>query len=78
LIGAYCPHLGAHFGYGGQVIGKHIRCPFHSFEFDINGVCQSTAYGTRTPPVLAEGDGPVGKYRQWAKQFYRGADIELI
>jgi hypothetical protein len=22
------------------------------------------------PPALAEGDGPVGKYRQWARQFY--------
>jgi phenylpropionate dioxygenase-like ring-hydroxylating dioxygenase large terminal subunit len=22
------------------------------------------------PPVLAEGDGPVGRYRQWARQFY--------
>ncbi len=29
-------------------------------------------------PILAEGDGPVGKYRQWAKQFYRGAEVELI
>jgi len=23
-----------------------------------------------TAPILAEGDGPVGKYRQWVKQFY--------
>ncbi len=30
------------------------------------------------PSMLAEGDGPVGKYRQWAEQFYRGADVELI
>ena len=22
-------------------------------------------------PALAKGDGPIGKYRQWAKQFYR-------
>lgn len=22
------------------------------------------------PPALAKGDGPIGKYRQWAKQFY--------
>jgi nitrite reductase/ring-hydroxylating ferredoxin subunit len=50
LIGAYCSHLGAHFGYGGQVVGEHIRCPFHAFEFDVNGVGQSTAYGTRLPP----------------------------
>jgi len=23
------------------------------------------------PPALARGDGPIGKYRQWAKQFYK-------
>ncbi|MFT5104204.1 MAG: phenylpropionate dioxygenase-like ring-hydroxylating dioxygenase large terminal subunit [Candidatus Latescibacterota bacterium] len=23
------------------------------------------------PPALAKGDGPIGKYRTWAKQFYR-------
>lgn len=23
------------------------------------------------PPALAKGDGPVGRYRQWAKQFYQ-------
>jgi len=22
------------------------------------------------PPALAEGDGPIGKYRQWVRQFY--------
>jgi nitrite reductase/ring-hydroxylating ferredoxin subunit len=26
------------------------------------------------PPILAEGDGPVGAYRQWAKQFYTLSD----
>ena len=30
------------------------------------------------PPILAEGDGPVGKYRLWARQFYRGSDQNLI
>jgi hypothetical protein len=35
LMGVYCPHLGAHIGFGGRVVGD-----------------------------------PVGKYRQWAKQFY--------
>ena len=23
-----------------------------------------------SPPILAEGDGPVGRYRHWVKQFY--------
>lgn len=27
------------------------------------------------PPVLAEGDGPVGQYRRWARRFYAEAEI---
>ena len=23
-------------------------------------------------PALAEGDGPIGRYRQWARQFHGG------
>jgi len=23
-----------------------------------------------SPPALARGDGPIGKYRLWARQFY--------
>lgn len=29
-----------------------------------------------SPPILAEGDGPVGRYRYWARQFYAG-DIDV-
>jgi len=33
-----------------------------------------------SPPVLAEGDGPIGAYRRWARQFYpgRGADAAVV
>ncbi len=48
---------------------------FHNFLSDVrqdvpiwsNKICVQ-------PPALAEGDGPVGKYRSWARQFY--ADSE--
>ncbi len=30
------------------------------------------------PPALAKGDGPVGKYRQWAKQFYPEYEREKV
>jgi nitrite reductase/ring-hydroxylating ferredoxin subunit len=49
VIDAYCPHLGAHLGYGSTVDQETIRCPFHYFCFDTNGVCVSTGYGTRPP-----------------------------
>ena len=31
---AHCPHLGAHLGFGGEVVGEAIRCPFHHWEFE--------------------------------------------
>ena len=35
----YCPHLGAHLGFGGAVDGETIKCPFHHFKFDTTGRC---------------------------------------
>jgi phenylpropionate dioxygenase-like ring-hydroxylating dioxygenase large terminal subunit len=49
--GAYCPHLGAHLGYGGTIEGEEIRCPFHAFRFDLDGRCTATGYGTKPPPT---------------------------
>lgn len=51
-VDAYCPHMGAHFGHGGTVEGSALRCPFHGFEFDHEGACTKTGYGT-TPPADA-------------------------
>jgi nitrite reductase/ring-hydroxylating ferredoxin subunit len=34
---AYCPHLGAHLGYGGSIEGNRLICPFHLWEFDCEG-----------------------------------------
>lgn len=46
---AYCPHLGAHLGKGGEVCGETIRCPFHGFRFNTEGECTETPYGTKVP-----------------------------
>lgn len=47
---AYCPHLGAHLGFGGSIEGDQIRCPFHDFEFNAQGICTKTGYSTKPPP----------------------------
>jgi nitrite reductase/ring-hydroxylating ferredoxin subunit len=46
---AHCPHLGAHFGCGGEVRGEDLRCPFHGFRFDVAGNCSATEYGSNPP-----------------------------
>jgi len=43
-LDAYCPHLGAHLGHGGKVIGEVVQCPFHRFCFDTQGKCASSAF----------------------------------
>lgn len=48
-VAPYCPHLGAHLGYGGWVDGELIVCPFHSFAYDSAGSCVRTGYGTKPP-----------------------------
>lgn len=47
----YCAHLGAHIGHGGKVVGDHIRCPFHHWEYDTEGWCRKIPYGKTMPPM---------------------------
>jgi nitrite reductase/ring-hydroxylating ferredoxin subunit len=50
-VSAHCPHLGAHLGRTGTVVGETLRCGFHGFCFDGRGACVKTGYGTRPPPA---------------------------
>ncbi len=66
VLDAYCPHLGAHLGEGGRVIGESIRCPFHGWQFDGSGACVAIPYCARIPPAarlraweVAEANGMV-------------------
>ena len=34
---AFCPHIGAHLGQGGKVVGDRISCPFHGWQFNTEG-----------------------------------------
>jgi len=49
VMDAFCPHLGAHLGFGGKIVGENIKCPFHYFEFDVTGACVKTGYNTPPP-----------------------------
>lgn len=49
LVGAYCPHMGAHLGHGGTVKGETLQCPFHGFRFATDGGCTHAGPGARVP-----------------------------
>ena len=56
---AFCPHLGAHLGYGGEVVGETIKCPFHAWRFDESGKCVDVPYAKRIPPRACVKNNPV-------------------
>ena len=37
VLDAHCPHMGAHLGAGGKVLGDCVVCPFHEWTFDAEG-----------------------------------------
>lgn len=51
ILDAICPHLGAHLGVGGKVVGNCIECPFHAWQFDGEGTCQVIPYAAKVPEV---------------------------
>lgn len=34
---AHCGHLGAHLGYGSEVVGETLRCAFHAWQYNGEG-----------------------------------------
>ena len=57
LLGAYCPHMGAHLGHGGLVVDNTVKCPFHAWQFNGDGKCVKIPYADRIPPKA--------KVRKW-------------
>ncbi len=56
---AFCPHLGAHLGHGGKVVGETVQCPFHAWRFDETGKCVDVPYAKRIPPRACVKNNPV-------------------
>lgn len=59
VLDPYCPHLGAHLGVGGVVVGDTLRCPFHHWRYDGDGRCVDIPYAKRIPPAAKVHSWPV-------------------
>lgn len=55
LVDPICPHLGAHLGHGGTVVGESIRCPFHHWSYDNRGHVTDVPYAKALPPKARSG-----------------------
>ncbi len=51
VFDAHCPHLGAHLGVGGRVLGDGLVCPFHGWRFDGRGELADVPGLDRAPRV---------------------------
>lgn len=59
IFDAHCPHLGAHLGFGGRVVGDGIRCPFHGWRWDGAGCLAEVPGVAKKPPAIAVRSWPV-------------------
>ncbi len=80
MLEAFCPHLGAHLGHGGKVVGERIACPFHGWQLDGDGVVQDIPYADSSPRRVQEGQClysyPVQERNQMIWAWYHPRRIE--
>ncbi len=55
VLEAHCPHLGAHLGHGGKVVGENIACPFHAWEMNGDGEVEHIPYAETMPKRTTQG-----------------------
>ena len=51
VLDAYCPHMGAHLGYGGTVCGNAIQCPYHGWQWGPAGENVQIPYSAKCSPA---------------------------
>ncbi len=65
VLDPFCPHLGAHIGHGGRVMGETVRCPFHGWQYDgETGECAHSPSCDRIPAGA--------RLRPWSTQEKNG------
>ena len=47
VLDAHCPHLGAHLGHGGKVVGDCVTCPYHGWSWGPDGTNREIPYEDR-------------------------------
>ncbi|HEV7862110.1 MAG TPA: Rieske 2Fe-2S domain-containing protein [Acidimicrobiia bacterium] len=65
VFDAFCPHLGAHFAYGGTVSGDDLVCPFHGWRFDCSGANVEIPYCDKPNRAQSVGTWPVREVNGW-------------
>jgi len=58
-LDAHCPHVGAHLGWGGKIVGNTLQCPFHGWCIDGDGTCVKIPYCEKIPPSARTRSWPV-------------------
>ncbi|KAG0353143.1 hypothetical protein BGZ54_002392 [Gamsiella multidivaricata] len=67
ILDALCPHLGANIAIGGVVEGDAVKCPFHGWKFDGNGLCIDIPYAKSIPSLA--------KTKQWTHREFAGVIV---
>ena len=70
VFDAFCPHLGAHLGYGGTVAGNDIVCPFHGWRWGCDGKNVDIPYESRPNRAKRLTAWPVREVNGWVMIWY--------